>query len=50
MQVQAHLQENLWAANYEFKENELERLTAELDKIEIKGLRYTGDSAGRVTK
>ncbi|WP_083265033.1 aldo/keto reductase [Urechidicola croceus] len=38
----AHLQENLWASNYQFDNQELTELTTELNKIEIVGDRYTG--------
>jgi len=41
----AHLQENMWAANYEFNENELNKLTADLSKVKIVGERYVGQSA-----
>src|SRR5690625_500060 len=37
----AHLQENLWSADYEFTSGELARLTEDLSKIEIVGERYT---------
>jgi len=37
----AHLQENMWAADYEFTANELKKLTADLSAVEIKGERYT---------
>jgi len=40
-----HLQENMWAADYEFNENELKMLTADLSKIQIVGERYVGQSA-----
>ncbi|WP_206367828.1 aldo/keto reductase [Sphingobacterium chungjuense] len=36
----AHLQENLWAANFEFSNEELTQLTADLSKFEIQGDRY----------
>ncbi|PVH27192.1 aldo/keto reductase [Sphingobacterium corticibacter] len=36
----AHLQENLWAANYEFTDEELKRLTADLSAITIQGDRF----------
>lgn len=36
----AHLQENLWAIDFEFKENELKTLTDEISKIKIVGSRY----------
>ncbi|MCE7862188.1 MAG: aldo/keto reductase [Bacteroidetes bacterium CHB5] len=42
---QAHLQENMWAADYTFESDELQKLTAELNKIKIVGDRYTGVSA-----
>ena len=42
---QAHLQENMWAADYEFNANELIMLTEDLNKIKIVGERYTGQSA-----
>ncbi|VTR29369.1 aldo/keto reductase [Sphingobacterium thalpophilum] len=37
----AHLQENMWSADYEFTADELKKLTADLSAIEIKGERYT---------
>ena len=44
----AHLQENMWSADYEFTADELKKLTSELSAIEIKGERYTtGYPAGR---
>lgn len=42
---QAHLQENMWAANYKFQTDELQKLTEDLNKIKIVGDRYTGLSA-----
>jgi len=36
----AHLQENMWAAEYEFAEGELAELTAELSKFHVVGERY----------
>ena len=36
----AHLQENLWSADYEFTAEELKQLTAAVSKIEIVGARY----------
>jgi aryl-alcohol dehydrogenase-like predicted oxidoreductase len=42
---QAHLQENMGAANYSFEGDELQKLTEELNKIKIVGDRYTGLSA-----
>ncbi|MCF0075361.1 aldo/keto reductase [Dyadobacter sp. CY261] len=46
----AHLQENLWAMDYEFTPDELRQLTADLNKITIVGDRYTGQSAQQVNK
>ncbi|MFV5692075.1 aldo/keto reductase [Flavobacterium sp. LT1R49] len=37
---QAHLQENLWAANYEFTAEELKQLTQSVSEIKITGKRY----------
>lgn len=37
----AHLQGNLWAADYEFTSDELTKLTDSLSAVEIKGERYT---------
>lgn len=37
---QAHLQENLWAANYEFSPDELKQLTQSVSEIKITGKRY----------
>ncbi|MDO5614697.1 MAG: aldo/keto reductase [Cruoricaptor ignavus] len=42
---QAHLQENMWSAEYEFSSTELAGLTAQLDTVEIVGARYVGQSA-----
>jgi len=44
----AHLQENLWAADFEFTPEELKTITEELSKIKIVGDRYTGQSAQQV--
>lgn len=41
----AHLQENMWSANYEFSGNELAELTAKFNQVEIAGVRYVGQSA-----
>lgn len=41
----AHLQENMWAADYEFNLSELAELTAKLNQITIVGDRYTGEAA-----
>lgn len=46
----AHLQENLWAMDYTFTPDELTQLTADLNKINIVGDRYTGQSAQQVNK
>jgi len=46
----AHLQENLWAADYEFRSDELTKLTEELSKIKIVGDRYTGAQAEQTKK
>lgn len=46
----AHLQENMWAADYNFTGDELQTLTAELNKIKIVGERYTGVSAQQTAK
>ncbi|HEY5969273.1 MAG TPA: aldo/keto reductase [Chitinophagaceae bacterium] len=44
----AHLQENLWAADFEFTSEELKTITEALSKIKIVGDRYTGQSAQQV--
>ncbi len=36
----AHLQENLWSANYAFSAGELSQLTDDISKIDITGARY----------
>jgi len=46
----AHLQENMWAANFEFTAEELQKLTNEINKIKIVGERYTGVSAQQTAK
>jgi len=46
----AHLQENMWSANYEFSVGELKKLTADLNKVKIVGERYTGQSAEQTRK
>lgn len=46
----AHFQENMWAADYEFSKDELQKLTADLNKIKIVGERYTGTSAQQTEK
>lgn len=37
----AHLQENMWASEYEFMADELKKLTEDLSGVEIFGERYT---------
>jgi aryl-alcohol dehydrogenase-like predicted oxidoreductase len=44
----AHLQENLWAADFEFAPEELKTITEALSKITIVGDRYTGQQAKQV--
>lgn len=46
----AHLQENLWAADYKFEPKELKDLTAKLSAIKIVGDRYTGVQAEQTNK
>jgi len=46
----AHLQENLWAADYEFGPDELKKLTEDVSKIKIVGDRYTGAQAEQTKK
>jgi hypothetical protein len=46
----AHLQENMWAADYEFTPGDLNVLTAKLNQVEIVGERYTGQSAEQTKK
>lgn len=46
----AHLQENLWSAEYEFTGPELKQLTEALSKIKIVGDRYTGVQAEQTKK
>ncbi|MCG7856509.1 aldo/keto reductase [Flavihumibacter sediminis] len=46
----AHLQENMWSANYTFTQEELQKLTADLSKIKIVGDRYTGTAAQQTNK
>nr|WP_310587327.1 aldo/keto reductase [Emticicia sp. 21SJ11W-3] len=47
---QAHLQENVWAASYNFAPDELAQLTARINEIKIVGERYTGQSAEQVRR
>lgn len=46
----AHLQENMWAADYGFADGELDELTAKLDRVKIVGERYIGQSAEQTKK
>jgi aryl-alcohol dehydrogenase-like predicted oxidoreductase len=46
----AHLQENIWAADYRFSDDELIKLTADLNKVKIVGQRYTGLAAEQTKK
>lgn len=46
----AHLQENMWAADYEFDPEEIKRLTDDLTAVEIVGERYTTGYPGRPEK
>ena len=46
----AHLQENMWSANYEFTADELNKLTADLNKVKIVGEQYTGQQAQQTNK
>jgi len=46
----AHLQENLWAADYEFTPDEWKQLNEKLSAIKITGARYTGVQAEQTKK
>jgi len=46
----AHLQENLWSADFEFTGDELKKLSEEVSKIKIVGDRYTGAQAEQTKK
>ncbi|MCC6289184.1 MAG: aldo/keto reductase [Chitinophagaceae bacterium] len=46
----AHLQENMWAADYVFNNEELKQLNDAVSKIKIVGERYTGRSAEQTNK
>ena len=46
----AHLQENLWSADFEFTPEELQKLTEAVSKIKIVGDRYTGVQAQQTNK
>lgn len=44
----AHLQENLWSADFEFTDDELKKITDAVSKLTIAGDRYTGQSANQI--
>lgn len=46
----AHLQENLWSADFEFTPEELKAFTEAVSKIKIVGDRYTGVQAEQTKK
>lgn len=46
----AHLQENIWSADFEFTPQELKNLTEAVSKIKIVGDRYTGVQAQQTNK
>jgi len=46
----AHLQENLWSADFEFTSDELKKLTEDVSRIKIVGDRYTGAQAEQTKK
>ncbi len=46
----AHLQENLWSADFKFSPEELKNITDSLNGIKIVGDRYTGEQAKQVQK
>lgn len=46
----AHLQENMWAADYDFVADDLKQLTADINKVKIIGERYTGLAAEQTKK
>ena len=46
----AHLQENLWSSDFEFRPEELQQLTTAISKIKIVGERYTGVQAQQTNK
>jgi len=46
----AHLQENMWSADYEFGSEELKKLTNDLSAVEIVGERYTTGYPGQQKK
>jgi aryl-alcohol dehydrogenase-like predicted oxidoreductase len=44
----AHLQENIWATDFEFSSDELKNITEAVSKLTIAGDRYTGQSANQI--
>ena len=46
----AHLQGNLWSADFEFSSDELKKLTEAVSRIKIVGDRYTGVQAEQTKK
>jgi aryl-alcohol dehydrogenase-like predicted oxidoreductase len=46
----AHLQENIWSAEYKFTADELKKLTADLSAVKIVGERYTTGYPARPNK
>jgi aryl-alcohol dehydrogenase-like predicted oxidoreductase len=46
----AHLQENLWSADFEFTPDELKKFTEAVSRIKIVGDRYTGAQAEQTRK
>lgn len=44
----AHLQENLWTADIDLTQEEVNGLTAAISKVTVVGERYTGQSAQQV--
>jgi aryl-alcohol dehydrogenase-like predicted oxidoreductase len=46
----AHLQENVWSADFEFESDELQKLSEAVSKIKIVGNRYTGVQAQQTNK
>lgn len=46
----AHLQENMWSADYQFTADELKKLTADLSEVKIVGERYTTGYPARPNK
>lgn len=46
----AHLQENLWSADFEFTKEEFAKITDAVSKIKIVSERYTGVQAQQTNK